>query len=317
MPDGSMRADVAALVARLAQGDRRALARALTWVENDPEYGSAVLSALPQGRVAYRVGLTGPPGAGKSTLVAQLVRCWREAGHDVAVLAVDPSSPFHGGALLGDRIRMQALAGDSRVFVRSVASRGASGGLSLAVHDLSDVLEAAGFDPLLIETVGVGQAEVEVAEAADVTVLVLAPGSGDAVQGMKAGLLEAADVIVVNQADREGADALVQAMTSAFEVRSHPPPPLLTTVATKGEGVQALYEQLLELGAVGRAADVLAARRLARTRARLVQRVDAALRARLWARVGDLRDELADLVAGGEMTLDEATRRLMAAADSA
>ena len=170
------------------------------------------------------MGVTGPPGVGKSTLVAALVGAWRTLDRRVGILAVDPTSPFSGGALLGDRIRMGAHAGDASVFIRSLASRGAYGGLSAAADDAADVLDAAGFDPIVTETVGVGQAEVEIARAADTTVLVLAPGQGDEIQAMKAGLLEAADIVVVNQADRRDADRFVHDLEAAFDLRYGPAP---------------------------------------------------------------------------------------------
>ena len=202
------------LAAAVRTQDPRALARALTLVENETADGVRLLELLAGGvGGAHRVGVTGPPGVGKSTLVGALTQAWRQLDRRVGVLAVDPTSPFSGGALLGDRVRMGGRAGDQDVFIRSLASRGASGGLSAAVHDAADVLDAAGYDPILVETVGVGQAEIEIAGAADTTVLVLAPGGGDEIQAMKAGLLEAADLIVVNQADRRDADRMMDALS--------------------------------------------------------------------------------------------------------
>jgi LAO/AO transport system kinase len=267
------------LAERVKRTDVAAVARALTVVENEPEAGAALLEELAGcvGR-AHRVGVTGPPGAGKSTLVAALAVSWRKVARRVGVLAVDPSSPFTGGALLGDRIRMSALTSES-AFVRSLATRGALGGLSLATQDAADVLDAAAYDPVVIETVGVGQAEVDVAQATDTTVVVLAPGSGDEVQAMKAGLLEIADVVVVNQADREGADRLVAALEGAFALAARPAPPVLRTVATTGDGVDALRETLDARG--GLASSSLRERRTANARARIRASVDAQ-RARAW-----------------------------------
>ncbi|MCB9826291.1 MAG: methylmalonyl Co-A mutase-associated GTPase MeaB [Planctomycetes bacterium] len=302
--------DVRDLAARVVARDGRALARALTWVESDVHRGPALVEALRVPGRAFRVGATGPPGAGKSTLVAALAVAWRQAGARVGVLAVDPSSPFHGGALLGDRIRMQALSGDTDVFIRSLATRGALGGLASAVHDAADVLEAAGFDPILIETVGVGQSEVEVTRAADVTVVVLAPGSGDVIQGMKAGLLEAADVLVVNQDDRDGADALVHALESALELRAIQPPPVLRTVATVGRGVEALRDALVARGPGSAAPEVVAERRRARAAARITAAVDASRAREFWRRAGALREDLADQVVAGRLGLAEAIARL-------
>ncbi|MHC4958031.1 MAG: methylmalonyl Co-A mutase-associated GTPase MeaB, partial [Planctomycetota bacterium] len=204
----------------ILQGDRRALARGLSRIEAGGDEAVALLDAVwfKTGR-ARRIGVTGPPGAGKSTLVAGLVSAAREAGQTVGVVAVDPTSPFSGGALLGDRHRMSGQAHDEGVFVRSLASRGSLGGLSRAAPAALDLLDAAGFDVLIVETVGVGQSEVEVAATADTVAVVLSPESGDGVQAMKAGLLEIADVLCVNKADREGAEALAASLESMLDLR--------------------------------------------------------------------------------------------------
>lgn len=297
---------------RVLAGDVRALARALTVVENDPQAGPVVLAALSAhlGR-AHRVGLTGPPGAGKSTLVSALTAGWRAAGRRVGVLAVDPSSPFTGGALLGDRVRMTQHLGDSGVFVRSLASRGVSGGLAAAAEDCADVLDAAGFDPVLIETVGVGQGELDVARATDTTVVVLAPGAGDDVQALKAGLLEVADLVVVNQADRAGADRLEASLRAAFELRQGVPvPPVLKTVATKGEGVEALRAAIDARTAPSRAAET-AQRRQGRVRRRLMADVDRRRGAAFWpARAAALEAVLAEVLAG-RLPLHAGAQRLL------
>jgi LAO/AO transport system kinase len=293
----------------IRRGERRALARALTLVENEAPEAAALLAALgPAGR-SHRVGVTGPPGVGKSTLVSALTACWRRAGRTVGVLAVDPSSPFTGGALLGDRIRMLAHAGDPDVFIRSLASRGALGGLAAGVYDAADLLDAAGFDPVVIETVGVGQGEVEICRAADTTVVVLAPGAGDVIQGMKAGLLEIADVIVVNQADRAGADALEAALRSAVELRAGQAPPILATVATRGDGVEALAALLDERAA--RDAEALRVRRRARARARLRAAVDRRRAEVFWARRGARLEAAADDVVAGRTSAAAALENLL------
>ena len=203
-----------ALAARVRAGDSRAIARAISQIEDgEPSGGAPLVGALfPHTGRAYLVGITGVPGGGKSTLVDQLIATIRAAGLKVAVLAVDPTSPFSGGAVLGDRVRMNRHAADGGVFVRSMATRGHLGGLSRTTGDAALVLDAAGFDVVLIETVGVGQDEVEVAQTADATVVVLVPGTGDDVQAMKAGIMEIADVFVANKADREGIDHLEQAV---------------------------------------------------------------------------------------------------------
>lgn len=311
-----MQDPVSAAAAAVLAGDRRALARALTLVENDPGRGAALLAGLRAkvGR-AHRVGVTGPPGAGKSTLVAALITSWRRAGRRVGVLAVDPSSAFTGGALLGDRIRMTQHLGDEGVFVRSLASRGASGGLAAAAEDLADVLDAAGFDPVVIETVGVGQGELDVVEAVDTTVLVLAPGGGDDIQALKAGLIEMADVVVVNQADRAGADRMEAALKAAFELRAGAPglppaPPVLLTTATTGAGVEALREAL-DGRAGSEQAEVLGARRIARARRRIAAEVDRRRAAAFWpGHEAGLAASAAE-VAAGRIALAEAVARLL------
>jgi LAO/AO transport system kinase len=232
-------------------GDRRALARWLTALEDERPQAQALLSTLfARTGQAHHVGVTGAPGSGKSTLVAALAKAWRARGQTVAVLAVDPSSPFSGGAILGDRVRMQALSGDPGVFIRSMASRGTLGGLAATTADLARALDAAGFDIVVIETVGAGQSEIDVARAAQTTIVIEAPGLGDDVQAIKAGILEIADLLVVNKADQPGADATVRALRAALELegaaRTHPASdadahwqvPVLTSVATTGQGVE-------------------------------------------------------------------------------
>jgi len=225
-------------------GDVRALARAVSLVEDGAGARAEVLAACrAYAGGALRVGVTGPPGAGKSTLVDQMARWLRGQGQTVGVVAVDPSSPYTGGALLGDRIRMQGFEGDAGVFIRSMASRGAMGGVAKAAADVCSVMEAAGRGTILIETVGVGQDEVEVVGVADVTVLVLVPGMGDEVQSLKAGVMEVADVFVVNKSDAGGAErveAEILAMQGLGVAREGWVPPVVRTVATSGEGVAEL-----------------------------------------------------------------------------
>jgi LAO/AO transport system kinase len=225
----------------LSQG-RRSIARAISLVEDRQPGYRDLLSALYRhtGR-AYRIGITGPPGTGKSTLIAQLARAYRQHDRLVAIVGVDPSSPYSGGALLGDRIRMRALAGDPGILIRSMATRGEVGGLAQATSDAVQILDAAGYDVILIETVGAGQDEVEVARIAHTTVLVLAPGFGDEIQAIKAGLAEIADVYVINKADLAGADQAVHALQSMLALAETPwVPPICKTIALDGTGVDHL-----------------------------------------------------------------------------
>ena len=231
------------LAGRLLAGDRRALARALTWIEAGSPSGRELIGALyaKAGR-AQIIGVTGPPGSGKSTLVNQMARAYRRRDRSVGIVAVDPSSPFSGGALLGDRIRMQDLSGDPGIFLRSMATRGALGGLAVATADVITALDAFGKDVIIVETVGVGQDEIAIMRAAHTTLVVGMPGMGDDIQAIKAGILEIADIYVVNKADKEGVNRLVselQMLLTLAPERSWEPP-ILTTVASTGEGVDEL-----------------------------------------------------------------------------
>ncbi|MGH2356812.1 MAG: methylmalonyl Co-A mutase-associated GTPase MeaB [Candidatus Limnocylindria bacterium] len=249
----------------LASGERRPLARLLTRIENgDPSVRQLLPELFAAGRGGHIVGITGPPGSGKSTLVNALIAEWRKRGRHVGVLAVDPTSPYTGGAILGDRIRMLEHAADRGVFVRSMASRGELGGLAATTWIAAAALDAAGYDPILIETVGAGQAEVEIARLAETTVVVEVPEMGDEIQAIKAGLLEIADVIVVNKADRPGADRAARQLramlsTAGGRVQRKPPPIVLTT-ATTGEGVAVLADAVEAHRSEARSADQATAR---------------------------------------------------------
>lgn len=236
----SNREDAVTLASQVMAGEVRALSRAISLLENQDPAGTAVLSHLTAGsKRAMVIGITGYPGAGKSTLIDQLITAYRRLGERVGVLAVDVSSPMTGGALLGDRIRMQHHADDRGVYIRSMATRGYQGGLARATGDALRLLEAAGYEAILIETVGVGQNELDILQVAQTIVAVTAPGLGDDIQAMKAGLLEVADIVVVNKGDREGADATLRDLREWC-------PQVLRTVAVKGEGVPELIAAIAE-----------------------------------------------------------------------
>jgi LAO/AO transport system kinase len=242
-------ADLAELLRGAVAGERLALARLLTAIENDaPGLRKLLPELFGAGRGGQLVGITGPPGSGKSTLVNALTEEWRRRGRRVGIVAVDPSSPYTGGAIMGDRIRMMGHAADRDVFMRSMASRGELGGIAAATWMAAAALDAAGYDPILIETVGAGQSEVEIARLAETTVVVEVPEMGDEVQAIKAGLLEVADLLVVNKGDRPGADLAarhLRAMLSTAGGRvGRKPPPILLTTATSGEGVSALADAI-------------------------------------------------------------------------
>jgi LAO/AO transport system kinase len=297
------------LLERFEAGDRRALARALSWVENQRPGFEDLLHAL-HGRLghAYRVGITGPPGAGKSTLTEKYALRLRERGLTIGILAVDPSSPFTGGALLGDRIRMQDLTLAEGVFIRSMASRGRLGGLATTSLEAADLVEAFGFDVVIHETVGVGQTERDVVSAADTTVVVLVPESGDSIQAMKAGLMEIADVFVVNKADRPGADKLARALKATLGLRAAPEdgwePPIVRTVAIEGRGIDELDAAIEAHREHGRKTGALAEKRAARAAERVRDIVARRCERQVWIERGGEALLAAGLerIAAGETT---------------
>jgi LAO/AO transport system kinase len=288
----------------LIAGDIRSLARAISTVENRrPGFEDLLSSLHADVGKAHRVGITGPPGVGKSTLTEQLVRAYRETGLTVAVVAVDPTSPLSGGALLGDRIRMKTLSGDDGVFIRSMATRGAPGGLALTTREVCDVLDAFGFERIIVETVGVGQSELAITGTADSAVLIMVPESGDGVQVLKAGVMEIADAYVVNKADRPGAETLMHEIRGMLEIRTGTAgeadasaawnPPVLRTVAIEGEGIDELRETIENHAIAMEESGLLEDRRRARLQAHTREVVERAVLQALWQGAG-VADRLAD-----------------------
>lgn len=327
------------LLADLTAGRPAALARAISLVENGrPGFEQLLARIHPRLGAAHRIGVTGPPGAGKSTLTEVLVRAYRARGLSVAVVAVDPTSPFTGGALLGDRIRMESVALDEGVFIRSMATRGSLGGMAVTTREVCDVLDAAGFQRIIIETVGVGQSEMDVSRAADSTVLVLVPESGDGIQTLKSGIMEIADLFVVNKADRSGADKLLREIEISLGIRRgnafrHVPAhhgarpsrreaalaaddgrwkqPVIQTVAVRDEGTSALLEGLEQHFEWLKTSGTLEERRRRRMLERSREVFERALRRWVWketdaeARLGArLEDEMAGRVSPYEVAAE-------------
>ncbi len=271
--------DAAALAEGVRRGERACVARLLSLVEAGDELAHAALASLAGDGQAYAIGITGAPGVGKSTLTDRMIAAVRARGESVAVLAIDPSSPRTGGAILGDRVRMGAHATDPGVFIRSMATRGQLGGLAAAAPQAIRVLGASGTPWILVETVGVGQVEIDIAGATDTAIVVVSPGWGDGVQANKAGLLEVADVFVVNKADRAGADTAVKDLEAMLELSQVAPwtPPIVQTVATTGEGVEQLWEAIRAHRAHGIETGALERRRSERVRNEIRERVRAQL----------------------------------------
>ncbi len=306
------------LVEGILQGNRVALARAITRVENRGRDASGILSGLfPHCGKTWRIGVTGPPGCGKSTLVNALTRRLIAGGATVGIVAVDPTSPFTGGALLGDRVRMQTIAMEPGVFIRSMASRGELGGLSPTTQEVADLLDAFGKGYVIMETVGVGQSEVEIADAADASLVVLSPESGDGIQAMKAGLMEIADIIVMNKADREGCDRAVVELEMMIRMKEKTEgswtPPIVRTVALKDEGIEELEKTLAEhrdfLHADGR----LRRKRRINHAKRIQGAAMEIFKRRIAGGAANLLEEAVDRVSDGKETPAEAARALFRA----
>lgn len=307
--------DLAALVDQARAGRARAIGRLVSLVESDRDLPALMALLAPDTGRARVIGLTGPPGVGKSTTVAGLVTALRNRDERVAVLAVDPSSPFSGGALLGDRVRMQQHALDPGVFIRSMATRGHLGGLAVAAPQTIRVLDAAGFDTVLVETVGVGQSEVDVAGQVDVTLVLLAPGMGDGIQAAKAGVLEIGDLFVVNKADRDGAHAVVRELRNMVALAPRTPqdwkPPVLTTSAVDGTGIDDLLAEIDRFGEHALGSGLLGRRRVDRARREVESLVLARLRATLPTRGPGGLDGVATEVAAGRLDAYAAADRVL------
>ena len=282
-----MSVDVESWAERIRSGDVRALARGITAVENrDPAARELLALLFPSTGAAYLIGCTGAPGTGKSTLVDRLAAHYRKAGEGVGVIAVDPTSPYTGGAILGDRIRMQGHEGDAGIFIRSMATRGRLGGLSAATADAALLLDAAGKRIVLIETVGVGQDEVDVVRLADCTIVLLVPGLGDDVQSMKAGLMEIADIFVVNKSDYDGAERLEQQIAGMLDLAPDQNawrPPIVRTVASEGRGVEELVAAIAQFRAHAEKTPAREARKIEHWKRRLIAMLESEFAERVFA----------------------------------
>ena len=287
------------LIDQFLAGDRRACGQMMTIVENEGKEATDILNTIyPKIGRANRIGVTGPPGSGKSTLVEKLALRFRKDKLFVGIVAVDPTSAFSGGALLGDRIRMPELFLDPGVFIRSMATRGGLGGLAVKTKQVCDLLDAFGKDVVIIETIGVGQVELDIAEAAFTTIVVLVPESGDSIQTLKAGLMEIGDIFAVNKSDREGSDRLALEIETVLEMRSKSNdwyPPVVKTVATENQGMDELYQKIAEHHKFLQKSNILNERRAKNIRSEIVELVETKIRQKVW-QISEVREHLVKLV---------------------
>ena len=276
------------LANKIISNDRRAVARAITIVEENNTAASKLLTQIhPHVGNAYRIGITGPPGAGKSTVTNQLTKFYRKQNKRVGIIAVDPTSPFTGGALLGDRVRMSEIGNDKNIFIRSMATRGSLGGLSIKAIDAADVLDAAGYEFIIMETVGVGQSELDIAQAADSTIVVLVPESGDAVQAMKAGLMEIADFFVLNKSDRPGSEQAFASMQTILMMRDHDEKSwlhnIIKTIASENKGIEEISEEIERHKNHLKLNNLFIPKREMQTKNRIKEIVENKLKEKLWS----------------------------------
>jgi LAO/AO transport system kinase len=293
------------LIEKIYDGDRRSIARGISIVESDSAAATDYLKEIHK-KVgnAYRIGITGPPGAGKSTITNQITKLYRKQNKKVGIIAVDPTSPFTGGALLGDRVRMNEIGMDPGVFIRSMATRGSLGGLSKKAIDAADILDASGFDLILLETVGVGQSELDIAQAADTTIVVLVPESGDSVQAMKAGLMEIADFFVLNKSDRPGSQQAYTALQTILMIKDHNEfswlPQIIKTVASENKGIEKIIEEIEKHKTYLELNNLFIIKRENQTKIRIKEIVEHKLKDELWSesRENSLNSSLDKVVLG-------------------